>query len=728
MSFVPVSLDYAQQRPDKEEGFKLRPHQLWSAFCRHWFLALTLGVLAAIPAAYLAWKYTPTPYRAKAEVFVQSSRPRVNFTLEEDQIQARTFKARQMKLVLDRTTLNMTLDDEDVSKLPLIRELGTEGDAMDWLAENLKVQNTGEEYFTISLEGENPFALKTIIDKVTRVYYELTSKESGLATSERYNHIVSELERLNKSIEAKQGRIEELSEIANAGTSEQLNIWIEHQRDLIGAHQVNLTNIETRLLEIDALLESFDGALEDEKLKAIWEKEVERSIKADQRYKAYDNLIEGYEGNIATWIELFNSADMKQIHDLKKKIAEAKKNQQEEYEKLKVEYRENGLKALERDQDINVAALEHEREVLLVKQKKVIEKITELTNEETKTVGEGIKLDNIRETLEEEKKMAASLRAEKEKIDVEKKAGNRIEIDDPPAELPRKRETKKRNMLTAGSGLGSFGLVVALFVLLELRHMRVNSLKVLEEEFHFPILGTVPHLPVRVLQSADNSGKTARHRRSFTESIDSARTVLLNQQKKHPLKVIMVTSSIGGEGKSTLSSHLAISFARAGRKTLLIDGDLRRPRVHEVFQIADFPGLCEALRDETPVEKCIHSSGVTRLDLLPAGEVDSYTLQMLAENRVEEVLNTLRKAYDVVIFDSSPVLPVADSLLLMQVVDGVVMSIRKDHSRISKVVSALKKIELVQGRIIGGIVIGIDEAEYGYHASYYNRELEPVAG
>jgi len=183
----------------------------------------------------------------------------------------------------------------------------------------------------------------------------------------------------------------------------------------------------------------------------------------------------------------------------------------------------------------------------------------------------------------------------------------------------------------------------------------------------------------------------------------------------------MVTSALGGEGKSTLSSHLAISFARAGRKTLLIDGDLRRPRVHEVFQIPDFPGFCETLRGETPVEKCIYDSGVAGLDIMPAGEVDAFTLRMLSETETQATFARLRNEYDLVLFDSSPLLPVADSLLIMQSIDGVLLSIRKDHSRMSKVSTALKKIDLVGGKVLGGIVIGINETEYGYGSSYYGK-------
>jgi protein-tyrosine kinase len=128
--------------------------------------------------------------------------------------------------------------------------------------------------------------------------------------------------------------------------------------------------------------------------------------------------------------------------------------------------------------------------------------------------------------------------------------------------------------------------------------------------------------------------------------------------------------------------------------------------------------MCEAIRNEIPVEKCIVPTQVPRLSLLPAGELDNTTLRMLAEDRVGELLNELREHYDMIILDSAPVLPVADTLLLLQSVDGIVLSIRKDVTRISKLASALSKLEMLGGNLFGAVVIGIDEDDYGYRSKY----------
>ncbi|HSG70265.1 MAG TPA: CpsD/CapB family tyrosine-protein kinase, partial [Planctomycetaceae bacterium] len=137
---------------------------------------------------------------------------------------------------------------------------------------------------------------------------------------------------------------------------------------------------------------------------------------------------------------------------------------------------------------------------------------------------------------------------------------------------------------------------------------------------------------------------------------------------------------------------------------------------NELFQIREYPGLCEAIRNEIPVEKCIVQTPIPGLSFLPAGELDRVTLRRLAEDRVGELLEELRQNYDIIIFDSAPVLPVTDSLLLLQNVDGIVLSIRRDVTRSSKVASTLHKIEGLGGNLLGAVVIGMDDNDYFYHS------------
>src|SRR5207247_1833903 len=138
-------------------------------------------------------------------------------------------------------------------------------------------------------------------------------------------------------------------------------------------------------------------------------------------------------------------------------------------------------------------------------------------------------------------------------------------------------------------------------------------------------------------------------------------------------------------GKTSLASQLAASLARAWRKTLLVDGDLRNPAAHRLFDLPLEPGLSEVLRGEVNVTDAVKPTSLSRLWLMSAGHWDAHAVQALAQDGVGTMFEQLKEQYDFIVVDSCPVLPVADSLLLAQHVDGVIFSILRDVSRMPSV-------------------------------------------
>ena len=182
----------------------------------------------------------------------------------------------------------------------------------------------------------------------------------------------------------------------------------------------------------------------------------------------------------------------------------------------------------------------------------------------------------------------------------------------------------------------------------------------------------------------------------------------------------MVTSASGGEGKTSLASQLAASLARSWRKVLLVDGDLRHPAAHKLFELHQEPGFSEVLRGDVPVGDAIKPTALSRLWLLPAGNWDAHAVQALAQDGVRGVFEQLKEQYDFIIVDSCPVLPVADALVLAQHVDGVIFSVLRDVSRVPAVHAAQQKLQALDVRTLGAVVIGasgdVSSAAYNYAA------------
>jgi len=193
-------------------------------------------------------------------------------------------------------------------------------------------------------------------------------------------------------------------------------------------------------------------------------------------------------------------------------------------------------------------------------------------------------------------------------------------------------------------------------------------------------------------------------------------------------RVVMITSAVGSEGKTSLSSHLATSLARSGLRTLLIDADLRSPSIHRLFDLPLAPGLSELLRGEADLPGAIAATEVAELNVLTAGNCDRQTIRLLSQGSLGSIFSRLKEQFDFVIVDSSPVLAVADASIIAQQVDAVLFSIFSDVSRKSKVSSALQRLESLGVRILGAVVTASLDMGYGtYHSDAYYASLPDSA-
>jgi capsular exopolysaccharide synthesis family protein len=256
----------------------------------------------------------------------------------------------------------------------------------------------------------------------------------------------------------------------------------------------------------------------------------------------------------------------------------------------------------------------------------------------------------------------------------------------------------------------TFGMLLVGMCLLEAMGKRVYASQELSQGLGVRILGTLPMLPAsarnKTAQAQTLGGLDSQY--GMTEAIDAIRTVLLHTPRADGTRVVMVTSALEGEGKTTLASHLAASLARAWRKTLLIDGDLRNPAQHEQFDQPLEPGLCEWLRGEVELDEIVRPTLTSRLWMISAGKLDGHALQALAQDTVGKGLEHLKEQYDFIVLDTSPVLPVPDALLLGEHVDVVLLSVNQ----------AQQRLESLDIRVLGSVVIGEKSERYGRAVPY----------
>ena len=213
---------------------------------------------------------------------------------------------------------------------------------------------------------------------------------------------------------------------------------------------------------------------------------------------------------------------------------------------------------------------------------------------------------------------------------------------------------------------------------------------------------------------------------AFLEAIRSVRTNLLFSSAEEGTRSILVSSTGPGEGKTVIASNLAISIAQAGQRVLLIDADMRRSRIQDVFGIDLEPGLSNMMAGAAKASEAIRpSAGVKGLWLLPAGRVPPNPPELLGSRRFHEFIETLREHFDWVIIDSPPVMAVTDSAVLAHSVSEVLFVVGSDRTSRHTARIAVEQLQSTRGRLIGAVLNQVDlERNPYYYSRYYHRDYQ----
>jgi non-specific protein-tyrosine kinase len=208
------------------------------------------------------------------------------------------------------------------------------------------------------------------------------------------------------------------------------------------------------------------------------------------------------------------------------------------------------------------------------------------------------------------------------------------------------------------------------------------------------------------------------------EAYRTLRTNLYFSSLDQALETLLVTSAASGEGKSTILSNLAVTMAQGEKRTILVDADLRRPSLHNLFDAGNNQGLTTMVVDESAsAEPPLVETGVENLLLLPSGPLPPNPAEILGSRRMEEIIATLKTHADIVLFDAPPVMAVTDAAVLGTKVDGVLLVFSAGKTRREHAVRAKEVLERVQVRLIGAVLNNAppDQSMGAYYAAKGNE-------
>jgi succinoglycan biosynthesis transport protein ExoP len=675
------------------------------SFRRRWMLALFMGLLLGGPAALATWLIFPKQFEVQAVLKFRNVDDFLGdkgFSNIEDD---KRWRETQLLMMRSPLILTMTLREPKVANLSLIRE--EDDEPIYFLQKSISVYSPKDsDLAIIRMTEEEPKQMVEIVRTLTNKYIVWATDEALAERTKRIELLQADFNKNDNELRDK--------------LATRINLW-----RTLGA--TDSEEVRTRKLELGNELIYLRNKLADrERQSSIAKQELARLESRQAAIESSDFpealLMEDIKSD-PEMIELKNKmADAHEMYQHARSVAkypqsdpavqryaERFKALKESEDQLKAELREIGIAKLKWGKDgpgesvsVARARLDDLHQEIVA----IIDEVEDLKKKLLGLSGDSAELAQLSADIERLEAANKDLDERLREAYLKAKVPPPVEVIE-PAEEPEGSTLMYRVILTTFLGLLSFCIGLGGVVLLEYTKQRVSTLNEIGYGgLGLRVLGTVPNL-ARIASHAKNGDANGTISGILAESIDSVRTMLLSNKRTDAPKVILVTSADEHEGKTTVASHLAASLARAGRRTLLIDGDLRKPGIQLLFDMPLSAGLCEVLRGEAEIEAVTHPAQVEGMWVMLAGQCDQRAIASLAKENAEAVFRTLRADYDFVVVDTGPALAFADTMLMGSHADAAVMAILRDVSQIPKVYEARERLEAIGLPVLGGVVGGM---------------------
>ena len=683
---------------------------LLRALRRRWLTAAVLCLLLGGAAAGAAWYLMTPQYTSFVTLRVANPTPIVFGDGAAGSAQGNYMRSQAAAFKSRRVILAALRQDE-------VKRLGLEArypDPVDWIETQMRTEvPEGGEFLTVLLNASDPTDAMTVLKNVTNsymdevVYAEQTAKASRLADVEKiYTDTSSNLNRKRENFKQDAERIG-----TAIGSSDHDVLTFEQKKLLETLHDAKMerNGVNTELGKVQAELEALAIRQDAGQKLDLTDDQVEAQVEADHiagpqlaRLTALKELVHNIQDKTddarnPTLVQALSR--IREVEEAVEKrrseVKEAMKNRlstagSPDFGLAKAQLDNAAVKLTKNLTDLNANIKDMEAKA---------EKIGAWNND----------LEAQREEIARLSKTLNEIGDERNKLTVELKAPARVSVWQ-NADLQR-RDLKKQALAAAAAPVAVVLFVCMAVAWLDVRQRRVRSAGEVATGLGIRVVGAVPGVPHLERRLVGPNGEPELEGHPVLDSFDSIRTQLLRDDGAEAARVLLVTSASAREGKTTLAAHLASSLARAGRKTLLIDGDLRTPSVHQLFEQPQQPGFSEVLLGEVEAAEAVQNTAQDGLAIMAAGQWDREVMQALARDGLEGIFDKLREEFDFIIVDSHPVLSATDSLLLGQHVDAAILAVLRDVSRTPRVYSASQKLASLGIRVLGAVVNGADPDE-----------------
>lgn len=733
------------------------PVSILRGLLRNWWKILGLWLIVSAPLAYLVYSQVKPKYMAYSRILVQPTQPDLFGGIVPGQANERTvaIETEMGRMKTDRV-LDSALSDATVSELPFVKNsLAPRADLLERLAVTNQ-KNTN--YVMVTLELNDPEEAAVIVNAVVAAYLQdYNDYKSGTDEILRKN-LNNYLTEKQKERKAKEKNLEAL---IDSGVDTNSLIQKAPSADRPGEEPVvatvqdvsleqlrkiknQLLDVQIELMAAQARLESrtrdYENAGQIEATAAetvtLPEEEVGRRIEAEFRSDPMIADLYGKKQDIERRLEHIQKgtrkiADPSRVaHDAH--LAEVKEEIEGHW---RDRYHDIRRRVLAAGPGPIAEALPGEPRQKTVQELKV--EVEELEGTQTSLLK---MLADVQ--LESKQSNSATYQAQFLQNEIKGMADNemvvyrklqdlefrtnkdlvRVELTD-RAVAGKRPSDDKRLKLMAAVPLGVFAVLIGLFSLLEIKAERVGNPDALSTRVQSEVYSLPPIPMARSQRRLGAPGEDDQIDR-FIQRLDHLRFAVCGDHPDVGLgRCVLISSAVGGEGKTTLAAQLAARCGHSGHATLLIDADVRRAALCPLLDVPEGPGLSDVLmNDALNVEEvAIPVQGGT-FHLLSAGTPTSDTSRIFQGRAFGMLIARLRQLYDLIIIDSPPILPVPDALIMGRWTDGVVLASRFDVSRAPQVERARRQLDLAGIPVLGTVINGMRTSDSYYGRYTYSRQ------
>ena len=692
-----------------------------------WLVTIPLGILMAAGAGVAVFFLVKPKYTAAAWIVIHEKPDQLLATGSNDD--SRKYVQNQIELMRNPLILEPIASLPTVAKTP---EFAQEPNLVMALRKQLKIRAQGQsDYFVIEFTSTSPECASTIANEVAKAYLGMQSRNDS-----RRSEKIMEL--LKEQHVSQQGLIktyrENLSELSKQATGKdpfavksdaEKSQQVRNPAADLNAQLIN-AEVEHEFLKAQIQAER---EMPEEKEVELSQSEIDRHVDHHPKLIALQMRIEDRQAKVREHAKISVDVKTNPVYEqLQKEIAADEAAVEQLKTDLTAQIREQFEKNVRGNRKDLVVAMERKLKRSAVAIQFLKDRLQKEISKHKEFKGETLELEFVKADHARAAEVFDRISDRIVSMQLEQRAPGRVELIK-EANLPTKPDEAIPYKKIGIAAFGAFFVPFGLAVVWELLHRRVSGRAQLESGAKIPIVAEVTSLP-RNRRTRLNGNRENRELQLFEESVDSLRTYLLLVESLRGLRTLAITSATSGEGKTSLACQLASSLSRAtGERTLIIDGDMRSPDVHRVFDLESGPGLAEVLAGEISLKDAIQSGGQPNLHVLSAGRLTCSPHRLLNSGVFSQVLAKLSKVFRYIIIDTPPVLAASEALILASSANAALVSARRDYSRVDQVEDACARLKAAGAHTAGAVLSGIPIQTYAakYGAYYYDRDLAAAA-